>query len=284
MGNPYRTMLAGFDMPVLDGKKKLAHLGAGGYFYSDKAGDAHLGTSSANLCVSAIVALNSRSRLSAGFQFGYDHRSANISSLQWPSQYNGQNYDPNIAVNEVNLFDSFSYFDMSTGAHYQFLKSNGNTQGKDIFRINAGAAYFHLTQPSQKFYSGATDRLYGKIVLNALVRYDIPETKIGILPSAVYMTQGPSKEMDMGISVRYKLSEGTKITGFRTETAVTGGILVRANDAVIPQLLLELSSFSFGLSYDVNTSSLSQATHKAGGLEITLKYSKLREAFSQGGK
>jgi type IX secretion system PorP/SprF family membrane protein len=127
MGNPFRTMLASFDMPLLQGKKKIGYLGLGGYFYSDKAGDAHLGTNSANLSISAIVPLSSQSKLSTGFNFGYGQRSANISNLQWPSQYNGQSYDPNISANETNLFNSFTFFDLSTGVHYQFLKSNGGT-------------------------------------------------------------------------------------------------------------------------------------------------------------
>ena len=284
MGNPYRTMVASFDMPLLEGKKKLGYLGLGGYFFSDKAGDAHLGTTSANLSISAIVPLSSQSKLSTGFNFGYGQRSANISNLQWPGQYNGQTYDPNIASNETNLFNSFTFFDMSTGVHYQFLKSNGNTQGKDVFKINAGIAYFHITQPNQKFYSGAADPLYGKIVLNALMRYDIPQTKIGIVPSVVYMMQGTAREMDFGASIRYKVSEGTKVTGFKTESAISGGILYRVNDAIIPQLLLEFANFGIGLSYDVNISSLSQATHKAGGLEISLKYSNIRDALFQGKK
>jgi type IX secretion system PorP/SprF family membrane protein len=284
MGNPYRTMVASFDMPLLEGKKKIGYLGLGGYFFSDKAGDAHIGTTSANLSISAIVPLSSQSKLSTGFNFGYGQRSANISNLQWPGQYNGQSYDPNIASNETNLFNSFSFFDMSTGIHYQFLKNSGNTQGKDVFRINVGAAYFHLTQPDQKFSSVAADPLYGKIVLNALARYDIPQTKIGIVPSVVYMMQGKAREMDFGASIRYKVSEGTKITGFKTETAISGGVLYRVNDAVIPQLLLEYANFGIGLSYDVNISSLSQATHKAGGLEISLRYSNIRDALFQGKK
>jgi type IX secretion system PorP/SprF family membrane protein len=284
MGNPYRSMVAAFDMPLLKEKKKLGYLGLGGYFFSDKAGDSKLGTTSFNLSLSAIVPLDEQNTLSTGFNFGYGQRSASITNLQWPGQYNGQTYDPGIASNEANLFNSFTFFDMSTGVHYQFLKNNGNIQGKDIFRINAGIAYFHLNQPNQKFYSGAADPLYGKIVLNALGRFDIPQTKIGIVPSMVYVIQGPAREMDLGASIRYKVSEGTKVTGFKTESAISGGVLYRVNDAIIPQLLLEFANFGIGLSYDVNISSLSTATRKASGLEICLKYSNVRDALFQGKK
>jgi phosphomevalonate kinase len=98
------------------------------------------------------------------------------------------------------------------------------------------------------------------------------------------MKQGPASEMDFGASVRYKIAEGTKVTGFKTAAAISGGVLYRVNDAIIPQLLLEFANFGVGLSYDVNVSSLSQATHKAGGLEISLKYSNMKDALFQGKK
>lgn len=284
MGNPYRSMVACYDMPLLKEKKKAGYLGLGGYFFSDKAGDSKLGTNSFNLSLAAIIPLNEQNTLSTGFNFGYGQRSATITELQWPGQYNGQTYDPGIASNETNLFGSFAFFDMSTGVHYQFLKNTGNIQGKDILKIQGGAAYFHINQSNHTFYSGVKDRLYGKIVLNALARIDIPQTKIGILPSAIYMSQGPATELDLGALVRYKVSEGTKLTGFKTESAFSAGVLYRVNDAIIPQLLLEFANFGIGLTYDVNISSLSQATHKAGGVEISLRYSNIRDAVFQGKK
>lgn len=283
MGNPFRSMVASFDMPFLKEKQKLAYLGAGGYFLSDKAGDSKLGTTAANLSVSAIVPLNEHNSLSTGFNFGYGQRSATIADLQWPGQYNGQTYDPGISSNEANLFGSFSFFDISTGVYYQFIKSTGNIQGKDILKINAGAAYFHINQPNHTFYSGASDPLHGKIILSALVRYDLPETKFGIVPSAVYMSQGPAQEMNVGATVRYRISEATKITGFKTESAISGGVLFRANDAIIPQVILEYANFTVGISYDVTISSLSHTT-KGGGFEISLKYAHIKDALFQGKK
>ena len=281
MGNPYRTMFASYDMPLLKTKNKPAYFGIGGYFYSDKAGDAHLGIASGNLSFSAVVPLNKENSLSAGFQTGFVQRSASMSNLQFPNQYNGVAYDAAMPSNETSSLNPFSYFDLSSGINYQFLKNNGNIEGKDIFKINVGAAYFHINQPQQKFYPNAINRLYGKMVFNASVRYDFPQTKFGVVGSALFMSQGAAKEIDFGGLARYKLTRGTKVTGFISESAIAGGMLYRVNDAVIPQFLFEIANFGIGISYDVNVSSLSLATHKAGGLEISLKYSNIKDALFQ---
>ena len=280
MGNPYRSMMAAYDLPLPNRKKKMTHFGAGAYFYSDKAGDSKLGTSSGNLTSSAIVTLDENNSLSAGFQLGLVQKSASIANLQWPSQYNGQTFDPTISANEPNSFNNFSFFDLGSGIHYLFRKD----ADKDLFRISGGVSYFHITQPAQKFYSAMQNKLYGKMAVNGLLRYDFPKTKFGIVASALYSSQGPANEINFGGLVRYKVTEGTKFTGFLTESAISGGVLYRVHDAVIPQLVFELSNFSIGVSYDVNISSLKQATRKAGGLEISLRYCNLKDALFKGGK
>lgn len=276
MGNPYRTMLASCDMPLLEKKKEKAHFGIGGYFFSDKAGDGHLGTASGNISASAIVPMNKENTLSAGFQFGLAQRSIASENFQYPNQYNGISYDPNLPSNEILSTNSFTYLDLSAGVNYRYYRKDDS---KNITSFNAGAAYFHINQPAQKFYSGISDKLYGKFILNGQMRYDFPQTRYGIIASAIYMKQGSASEIDFGAMLRYKLTQGTKFTGFLTESAIAGGILYRINDAVIPQLFFEFSNFGVGLSYDVNISSLSQATHKAGGMEITLRYSMMKDAL-----
>ena len=45
-------------------------------------------------------------------------------------------------------------------------------------------------------------------------------------------------------------------------------------DAIIPYVGLDVGSFTFGLSYDVNVSSLKTASESQGGIEISLIYIK----------
>ncbi|HSK11608.1 MAG TPA: type IX secretion system membrane protein PorP/SprF, partial [Phnomibacter sp.] len=55
-------------------------------------------------------------------------------------------------------------------------------------------------------------------------------------------------------------------------TTLYAGAWYRFNDALIPYLGLEWSSFRFGASYDVNTSSLKAVSQGRGGFEVSLIY------------
>ena len=280
MGNPYRTFMGAFDMPIGSERTlKYAHLGAGAFLYSDKAGDSNFGTTQGNISVSGIVPLDPVNLLSAGVQFGLAQRSANISSIQWPNQYNGQNYDPTISPNETNRLGSFMFFDLSAGLNYQFLNYSRTITGKETRRFTAGVALFHATKPIQKFYSGTQEHQYPRLVVHVSGCYDFPGTLVGIVPSVLYMSQGPASEVDIGLLIRYKINQGTKVTGFISESYFSAGLHYRYNDAFCPQVFFELSNFGIGLSYDINTSSFSQVSKNQGGLEVSVKYCRMRGAL-----
>ncbi len=278
MGKPYSTFMASFDAPVKMKKKKGGYIGAGAYFFSDKAGDSQFGTTQANLSVSAILPMNQTSTFSLGMQFGFVQRSLNISSIQWPNQYNGHTYDPSISSNELNT-RNFSYFDMGTGVNYEYNNTSGTMAGKDVVRFDLGAAFFHATMPLQKFSSGAKENLYGKLIAHTSLRYDFPGTQVGIVPSVIYMMQGPASELNIGTLLRYKINQGTKVTGFYTESAFSAGLHYRFKDAISPQVYFEFSDYGIGLSYDFNVSSYGQVQKSVGGFEISIKYANMRRAL-----
>ncbi|TND08433.1 MAG: hypothetical protein FD123_2229 [Bacteroidetes bacterium] len=277
MGHPYQTMAAAFDMPLLTNRP--AYMGAGLYLYRDKAGDSGMGILQALLSASAIVPIDGNSTLSAGLQGGFSQRSANISTLQWESQYQNGTYDPTLSPNENNLLTSFPYADFSGGVAYRYQSVADNLQGRDMWKINFGAAYFHLNKPRQKFYSGNDSRLNSRLVGHANGHFDFPGTKWSLQPSAVYMQQGPANEILLGTMIRYKLKNGTKTTSLLTESGVALGAHYRFGDAIIPQLYYDLGDIFIGLSYDVNTSTYSEASKAKGGFEITLRYANLNSAL-----
>jgi hypothetical protein len=126
---------------------------------------------------------------------------------------------------------------------------------------------------------GMTEHQYPRIVLHTSLRYDLPGTIVGIVPSLLYMSQGPASEVDAGILLRFKINQGTRVTGFIPESAFSIGLHYRHKDSFSPQAYFEFSNFAIGLSYDVNTSSFSNATKNKGGLEISIKYAKMRGAL-----
>jgi hypothetical protein len=60
--------------------------------------------------------------------------------------------------------------------------------------------------------------------------------------------------------------------------ALSGGIMARVKDAIIPVIKLRYQQFEVGLSYDVNLSSLQTVSKGRGGYELTLSY----KAFTRG--
>jgi hypothetical protein len=57
-------------------------------------------------------------------------------------------------------------------------------------------------------------------------------------------------------------------------TNVYIGSWYRFGDAIIPYVGLEFGEWHFGVSYDVNTSSLKPASNTRGGVEVSLIYIK----------
>ncbi len=96
--------------------------------------------------------------------------------------------------------------------------------------------------------------------------------------------QGPAYEIFLGTLLRYKINEGTKMTGFYNESAFSGGIFYRYKDAISPQVYLELGDYAFGFSYDFNVSSYREVKKSAGGLELSIRYSSMRGALMKNSK
>jgi type IX secretion system PorP/SprF family membrane protein len=279
MGKSYNTFLGSFDMPLKMKKKQGAYIGLGAYVYSDKAGDSRFGTTQGNLSVSAILPTGMTSKFSMGLQTGFAQRSMTLANIQWPNQYNGFNYDPSMSSNEQAGKTSFSYLDIGAGINYDTYHQTEKIDGKNTNRFDIGASFFHATMPLMKYEPMTKEDLYWKGILHTTIRHDIPGTKFGIVPSMVVMVQWPAYEIFLGTLLRYKINEGTKMTGFSNESAFSGGIYYRYKDAISPQVFLELGDYAFGLSYDFNVSTYRQVAKSAGAFELSIRYSSMRGAL-----
>ncbi|MFZ5553660.1 MAG: PorP/SprF family type IX secretion system membrane protein [Bacteroidota bacterium] len=279
VGAPYNTFGFSFDMPVFQGKGDKAHLGLGINFFSDKAGDSRFGISQGNISVAGIVPVDKNNRLIAGTSFGIAQRSANISSLQWESQFNGQEWDPTLPSNEANTLNSFAYLDIAAGVRYEFTNTNSHFKGWDVRRASVGAAYFHANKPQLWYFSGGNETLHPKLVIHGMGEFDLPNTTFGVLPFFTYFTQGPATEVNIGTLVRMEISPGTKITGLLSESNLYFGAQMRLKDAIIPQVMYSFTSFSLGISYDINISTLKTVSRGMGGLEVSLKYHNIKGAL-----
>lgn len=278
MGKAFNTMAASFDIPMFDYNERKAHLGAGINFFNDRAGDAALGITQVNLCVAGILPVAKESKLSMGISVGGAQRKANLSALTWGNQYDGTTFDPNINSNEATSLNSNMYLDLAAGIYYEYFSGKATLDRNEQKRFAIGAAYYHINRPTEK-YLNMSERLYGRMVVTMNGHFDKKGSKISILPSAMYFQQGPSSEITIGCAVRYRIKNGTKITGFYSESGLALGVHYRFNDAIIPEVKYEMQNFSVGISYDVNTSGYKQVSHLNGGIEVSLKYHILKGAL-----
>jgi type IX secretion system PorP/SprF family membrane protein len=271
MGKSFNTQAASFDIPLFDYNQRKAHLGAGLNFFNDKAGDSQLGITQVNVCLAGILPVSKESKLSLGISFGGAQQKVNMSSVVWGSQYNGTGFDPSLNSNETATSSSFAYLDLGAGLYYEYFSGKATLDRNEAKRLGIGVAYYHLTQPEQKYFS-VSEKLYRKLVVTVNGHFDRSGTKISLRPSALYVLQGPSSEISIGCAVRYRLKDGTKITGFNNETGISIGLHYRVKDAFIPQVYFEMGNLGVGVSYDLNVSSYKVATRSNGGPEISLKY------------
>lgn len=282
-GSPFKTMAASFDAEVGMKKKKNAYLGIGGFIFQDKAGAANWKQFKADLFVNGILKVGKESHLALAVGGGFGQHSADFSSLTFGNQYNGKEFSTEFSSNEIIAFRNYSYADLSSGIVYEFDKTSVNFDHNASYKLAVGFAGYHLNQPRFDYGGVDNQRLSAKYVASLNGQYDFKGTKLSLLSNNYYMMQGKFRELNVGAMLRMRFNDQTKITGMVHETSMFIGLSMRNGDAIIPQLMYEMYGFALGLSYDYNISSFKPATKGNGGIEISLRWTNLRDGiFRQG--
>ncbi|HIA13014.1 MAG TPA: type IX secretion system membrane protein PorP/SprF [Flavobacteriales bacterium] len=266
ISTPYQTFALAYDMGLMKKKWDNAYLGVGFFVFRDQAGDSKMSTTQFNLSLSSIIKANEKNSISAGLQGGFAQRSVDYTEVKTDNQYVNGSYDPNQVHGETGALKTSVFGDFTAGIAWKYYKTE-----KHIYS-NVGASVYHINKPKQEFYSAVPERLYSKIAVHANTYFGIKENWMAVLPSVLYMQQGPTSEIEVGLMLRYKLKEGSKYTKLKKETALLLGAYYRAGDAIIPAIALEISNFAVGVSYDVNMSGLTAASSGQGGIEISIRY------------
>ena len=270
INSAFKTYGFSVDVPVFKYKWKNSFLGVGLDFYNDRAGDLNLGTTQTDITVSNVLSLSNEITMSVGIQTTFNQYNMDYGNAMTGSQFIGAGYDPNLPTGEPGSFEPFSFFDVSTGATWNYASGESNIAANDMFIINLGVAFFHLNRPNLNF--SAPDRLFPKIVAHGNMNIGIRYFKISLMPSYLFMMQGPLKELSVGSLIRLNLREESRHTGTISEASLLFGTHYRWNDAIIPSFGVDLGDYMLLLSYDLNISKLAVATQAKGGFEITLRY------------
>ena len=200
--------------------------------------------------------------LSLGFMGGLVQRRIDQSKITTNSQYNGSGYDPGAGNGEAFTKPSYSYFDASVGM--SFNTQIGSNENNNIY---AGLAYQHFNKADKiSFYGNPDIEMIPRWVASAGLRMNVGEESYCTVYGD-YSKQGTYQETVAGLIYSYKLDD---VDDPRYILHV--GALVRAKDALIPVIKLDIDHIAISLSYDVNTSQYRNASYGHGGFEFALSY------------
>lgn len=269
IGNSYKTVFAAIDFAPFGKKENQKSIfGTGLSFYNDKSGKSKLGTIEINLPVSCAIKINSYNSIALGLQCGFAQKSVTTGDLKWDNQFNGTNYDPNLASGEPALDNKVEYIDLTAGLLWTYAFDAEH-------KLSIGSSFFHLNKPNQSF-SSVKDPLNPKIILNGKAEFKVGNKNTNLVPILLYTYQNKLSEADAGMLLKFDLGQNSKYTGLRKSSAFSIGSLYRIKDALI--LITNFNyknAFSFGISYDVNISHLRNASKGAGGVELYISYTGL---------
>ena len=271
--NPYKTFAFSYDAGIMKKKLSTGFLGIGLNFFSDKAGEAEMGITKASISISYHAQLGTSSYLSGGIQTGYAQFSMNYDNLYWDSQYDGtSSFNTALPSVENTGMQSFANADFSAGLLYSYFSPEANGLSNKGFKFNFGVAMYHINTPKHSYYEILDEQLYAKYSIHGRASVGLTNSNVAIVPSFMYFRQGTAQEINLGMNLRFMLKEESDYTDFIKEAALSIGVHSRVKDAISPQILLEISNYAIGCSYDVNTSYLNKASNSRGGFEIMIRY------------
>ena len=276
MQSVYRTQWQSVTVPYqtvsLNGEYKFSvgqsndFMTIGGQILYDKAGSIALSATHILPVINYHKSLSDvrNSYLSLGFMGGLVQRKLDRSKVTTNSQFDGNNYNENLADGETWNANSYTYFDGTAG-----LSFNSQLGDHPDDNMYIGIAYHHFNKAAKNsFYGNNNIKIVPKWVVSGGIRMSTAENSYVTL-EADYSNQGPNTELIGGILYSLKLDDIDQ-----PKYLFHGGMIVRWKDAIIPVAKLEIRPITFSLSYDANISKLSSATHGRGGFELGISYQK----------
>ncbi len=255
-----------------------AYIGLGAMFFNDVGGDASFGIQNGSITISGVIPTPTGHTFSLGIQSGFGNRKGNMEKLRFENQWNGQEFDADILSGEAGSLNSFAYFDASAGFYYVYDAGQSTFSRNNDFKLQLGLSAYHINQPALRYVGGGDDKLYRKYVAQAAILSDIQDSRLAIDASALQFIQGPHFETLLGLMLRYRFQDGTKISALRQDAFFGFGMYARLKDAIIPSIMVQYNSFRFGISYDITVSALRKAA-SGGSLEFSLSYTNLDHAL-----
>jgi type IX secretion system PorP/SprF family membrane protein len=268
---PFKTLALSFDQRLSSSRNGF--MGIGLSVLSDNTGNRLTSMMDLKLSFSGHIRLSKVSSIGIGLNGGFIQRSGNLSGMQWGSQYASGKYNADLVNAEGNWITSTVLSpDFGAGILYNYnMDEYKKVTGNNDVNFHGGFSVHHLNRPSMS-YVGSDEKLPMRFTLfgNSMVR--IANSNLATGPYFFIQKQSTASEIVIGNRFRYTVANASKYTGFKSASAVYLITGYRWLDAVILGAQYEFSSYSLGLSYDVNISKLTAYTNGRGAWEVFLKF------------
>lgn len=268
---PFTTVGASFDMNFSTTNNNKGFLAGGINLFHDIAGDMKMTTSNVGLNIAYHLRTGASSTIGLGIQGGYAARGIGSVDGLYASQYNGTIIDPSTPSGENFNRTNFGYLDLGSGIvfnHNSLSETTFNTQG---YSLSAGVAVYHFTRPNYSFIQGGSDDLSMRISGFVETEFILNEDW-AMMPALYYQRQGAHQEIYFGSYIKYHIIKRSYRTGLVDGLYIAYGPFYRFKDAFVNKLLIDYKGYALGISYDVNLSSLTQASKGRGGIEFMFRY------------
>lgn len=276
LNNSFKTPSFYIDAPIIRGFGENDWVGVGGVVISDKAGTANLRTN-AFLFSAAYhwtlgggkkgrrAADRGKTVLTIGAQGGSVSRRIDLAN---PDLIFEDEADPSVGGGGLGggtspdrkASEKTNFLDFAAGLMLR-------TELSEKSNLEIGTAVVHITQPDYSLLGTGTDEAKQRpmrITAHARLVQDLNE-KWRLTPSVLFQTTKGSREIHAQIWAGVLLND-------KKDMRLNFGTGYRFGDAVPVLVGLDIGDLRVAMAYDVNTSSLSQASNSVGGFEIAASY------------
>jgi len=268
----YQTYGVAFEQSIKYKKLKGNHFAVSASIFRDMAGTAKLGSINPNVGACYVVKLSKRMKGSVGAVGGFNYKTIDVTQLTWDRQFNGYEYEPTLPSGEAEVPRSaITSYDAGIGVNLSYAESEKFISSKDGNKMNVGFSAFHFNIPKNSYFS-SSEKLMTRYCFYVNGDINIPKSKNAIMPSIIYMRQGPSSEFLLGALFKFILVDQSLYTTIKKPSAFSVGAQYRYKDAIIPTILWQYGKYALGVSYDINVSALTPASKRNGGLEVMFRY------------
>jgi len=261
--SPYVTGTISYDSKVFQNKIPNVQtegniMGVGGMLMVDHTMGGVVKSTYASLNLSYSIKISETEyyseRIGLGFGAIYGSKNIDFNRLTFEEQFTGFGFNKNLPSGETALSNMKPYFSSSAGIVYSAKTLNSN--------FDLGVAGFHLNKPRQTFLADKNQILAIRKVAHANFETVINDKAV-FNTNAIYQFQKEANYFSVGAAVGYYVDNSR-------ESMITAGLWYWSKNALIPYVSLTHKDFQFGISYDITTSKLNEASRKPKTWELSL--------------